>query len=49
MAFYTDDKCKGTHQYVCVDELPDCTIDWMPNYILHVNMGATYYVCVDVL
>ena len=33
---------------VCIDVLSDCTVDWMPNYILHMHMDATHYVCVDV-
>jgi hypothetical protein len=44
MAFYTNHKYKGAHHYICVDESPDCTIDLMPNYILHMNMNAIYYV-----
>jgi hypothetical protein len=48
-AYYSHHKQKGAQHYVCVDVLSDCTVDWMPNYLLLLHMDVTLYVCVDAL
>jgi len=40
MPHYTHHRYKGTHHYVCVDVLSDCSYDSMPYYIFHINIDA---------
>jgi hypothetical protein len=47
--FYTLHKNTDFNYYVCVDELSECSLDWMRYYTLHKNNGAHQYVWVDVL
>jgi len=49
MHYYTHDKHKGAHHYVCVDVLSDGTFDRMLYYTHHRYKGTQHYVCVDVL
>ena len=33
-------------KYACVDEYTNCSVDWMPYYILHRYNGPHHYVCI---
>jgi hypothetical protein len=44
MPYYTHHRYKGTHDYVCVYVLSDCSYDCMPYYILHINIDAHPYI-----
>ena len=49
MIYYTHHTNKGTHQYVYVDVLSDCSDNGMPYFTHHTYKGAHKYEYVDVL